>query len=406
MIKYFTITLLLVISLTSCVITTKNNEIIVLNNTENLIEVDIYNTWSGETETKWTIQKGINKFSLSGDNLYGLYAKGYPEKTLYTHPNVSLTFEPDELILDEINKEINAHYVWSQQIVTGESQSIFHWHKIADKLSCIKDWETFDSILYKFIEDPEFKIKSGVLNSQHLNSYPAAYVLIDKLCESNHISIKRRMEFIQGQLIKSGIPNATKNNFLNHYLLHQSLSLRNDSIIMLSNEYFPEVAKKLTVQYEKLQKDAKLYKGMQFPDFKSNQKIIKNQNLTEGYDYTLIDFWATWCIPCIKQMPEMNQYAIDLQDKIQFVSLSVDNERDLTKYHNISDKYNAINHYWLSDTTTIREELGIKGLPRMVLLNKEGKIIDPNFPHLYEPLAKLWIKSLANRPTEKVVEKH
>jgi thiol-disulfide isomerase/thioredoxin len=403
-IKTITITILLVISLTSCVINTQNSEVIILNNTDSIIEADLYNTWSGETESKWKLQKGINKFSLNRNSLYGLYAKGYPEKTIYNHSNTSITFEKDELILDEINQEVNAHHIWSQQIITGESQSIFHWKK--NNLNCLSDWKTFDSLLFKSIEDSTFTVKKGALNSKNLTSYPAAYILIDKVLDNKFVSISKKMNHIHKKLTFSGIQSTTKNKFLRQYLTPQSLSLRNDSIIHYADKYFPEVAKIIKAKYQKLKASAKLKSGMNFPDFIHKGDLIKSTELVKNYEYTIIDFWATWCIPCIKQMPEMNDFAIQYKDNIQFVSLSVDNERDYEKWLNIASKYNAINHYWLSDTTTVRDDMGIKGLPRMILLDKEGKIIDPNFPHLYDPLAKLWINSLANMPLKKVAEKH
>lgn len=48
--------------------------------------------------------------------------------------------------------------------------------------------------------------------------------------------------------------------------------------------------------------------------------------------YTLIDFWGTWCIPCIKKMPELVEiYAKADTSKIQFVSICYDDPLNIEK---------------------------------------------------------------------------
>jgi thiol-disulfide isomerase/thioredoxin len=403
-IKSITIIPLLVLLLTSCVNTTQKAEIIVLNNTDSTIKVEIYNTWSGDSIDNWNLQKGINKFTLPLEQLKGIYANGFPEKTIYIHPNTTLTFEKDELILDEINKEVNAHFIWSQQIITGESESIFHWHISKNKFKCLRDWKKFDSLLFKLIKNPEFRIADGALKSTYLNAYPAAYMLLDKVCQNDIVSLNGKMTYINAQLENAGTNELAKNNFLLHYLTPQKYSLRNDSIIILTEKYFPHLSDRIKSKYEILKSNAKLKTGNKFPDFISEGSSIKTEDLTRNYKYTIIDFWATWCIPCIKQMPQMNDYALRFKNEIQFVSLSVDNKKDYNKYKEITAEFSSIKHYWLSDTTTIRENLGIKGLPRMILLDNNGKIIDPNFPHLYDTISHLWIKSLAKKERPMVSE--
>jgi thiol-disulfide isomerase/thioredoxin len=400
-IKSTTIALVLAIFMVSCVSTTNKQDIVILNNTNDIIEVDVYNTWSGKTIAKWILQKGINKTTLNKSNLYGFYAKGFPEKTFYAHNNTSITFQNEEVLLDTINQDINAHIIWSQQIITGESQSIFHWNENSLNLQSINDWKTFDSILYKITENPDYKIAKGALASKHLLSYPAAYPLIDNIFKNQEVSLNKKMQKLSIDLRESKINSEVQNKFLSHYLMPHKVNLRNDSIIDLTEKYFPPTYTLLKPIYDSLQANAIIKVGDLFPDFISEGETIKIQDLTKNYKYTLIDFWATWCIPCIKQMPHMNKYAIELDNEIQFVSLSVDNQKDYKKWTEIAQEYKSITHFWLSDTTDIRKNLGVKGLPRMILLDNKGNIVDPDFPHLYEPIAHEWIKSLARQKKTK-----
>lgn len=47
--------------------------------------------------------------------------------------------------------------------------------------------------------------------------------------------------------------------------------------------------------------------------------------LSDLHEKTLIvNYWATWCAPCIKEIPELNQLAIDYQNRLTLVGVNFD----------------------------------------------------------------------------------
>ena len=45
----------------------------------------------------------------------------------------------------------------------------------------------------------------------------------------------------------------------------------------------------------------------------------------------VVSFWATWCIPCLKEMPHLNELAGEFGDQVSFVAISVDNSKSMAK---------------------------------------------------------------------------
>jgi thiol-disulfide isomerase/thioredoxin len=51
------------------------------------------------------------------------------------------------------------------------------------------------------------------------------------------------------------------------------------------------------------------------------------RNYFDGDSLVVLNYWATWCMPCIAEMPILNEVKRDFQDKkVAFVSLSVDTD--------------------------------------------------------------------------------
>jgi len=94
----------------------------------------------------------------------------------------------------------------------------------------------------------------------------------------------------------------------------------------------------------------------------------------------LIDFWASWCGPCRKEMPNVVKAYAKYKDKgFEIYGVSLDQEKDrwveaIAKdgitWPQVSDL-----KYWSSDAAKL---YNVQGIPYTVLLDKEGKIIAKN----------------------------
>jgi len=100
--------------------------------------------------------------------------------------------------------------------------------------------------------------------------------------------------------------------------------------------------------------------------------------------YIYIDFWATWCGPCIKEIPSLIELEKEYHGKdIAFVSISFDKDADVPKWKNFIKK-NTMGNIQLWANTEGNKRLtkswNISSIPRFVILDREGKVVDSNAP--------------------------
>lgn len=101
------------------------------------------------------------------------------------------------------------------------------------------------------------------------------------------------------------------------------------------------------------------------------EKKIHVQGLSSKY--ILIDFWATWCAPCIKEQRYLKEnFAKFTQKGISIVAISIDEDKQKWKKFLQKANYPWIN---LLDTKNYRQKFGIEEIPRNILLNENREII-------------------------------
>ena len=95
--------------------------------------------------------------------------------------------------------------------------------------------------------------------------------------------------------------------------------------------------------------------------------------------YVLIDFWASWCAPCRKELPNVVKLYNQYKSK-GFTVYSVSLDKDISAWKKAiqDDNLSWPNHVsdllgWESELPTL---YGFQGIPHTVLIDKEGKIIE------------------------------
>lgn len=91
--------------------------------------------------------------------------------------------------------------------------------------------------------------------------------------------------------------------------------------------------------------------------------------------YILLDFWATWCKPCIGEIKNIKQAYMDFnKDKLQIVGILINENKE--KVQSFIDK-NKIDWSQIFDEESIVKNIfSVKGIPDPILISPEGVIIE------------------------------
>ncbi len=95
--------------------------------------------------------------------------------------------------------------------------------------------------------------------------------------------------------------------------------------------------------------------------------------------YVYIDLWASWCVPCIKEVPYLQELEKALENpNVVFVSISTDSTekpwRDRMKQHNMHG------NQWLNTDGKLCDKLNVSGIPHFLIYDKEGHLLTYNAP--------------------------
>lgn len=93
-----------------------------------------------------------------------------------------------------------------------------------------------------------------------------------------------------------------------------------------------------------------------------------------------VDVWATWCGPCIKQIPALQKLEEEYHgENITFLSVSVDNDKDAW-LKMVNEKELGGTQLWAGGWSGITKDYAIFGIPRFMLFSAEGNVISTNAP--------------------------
>jgi len=84
--------------------------------------------------------------------------------------------------------------------------------------------------------------------------------------------------------------------------------------------------------------------------------------------FLLIDFWATWCGPCRRSIPELNALHAKFKDRLVIVGLSDESEDDVRKMTSPKIEYFVA----IDPSGKTRNEVEVRGIPHAILMDPKG----------------------------------
>ena len=125
---------------------------------------------------------------------------------------------------------------------------------------------------------------------------------------------------------------------------------------------------------------AKLTDQIQFPTFtvfdSKEKPIILNLNDGSNKNGYVVNFWATWCVPCKKELPDLSLLDQKLEKyKIDVLTISID-KKNIKDQIIFLQKNGATNltHYF-DKKMDIFKAIKLRGVPTTILVDRTGLIV-------------------------------
>ena len=107
------------------------------------------------------------------------------------------------------------------------------------------------------------------------------------------------------------------------------------------------------------------------------QKWITPQPVTTG-KFVLVDFWATWCGPCKRAIPELNNFNKKFGDRLVVIGISDEPVETVNQLKDVKIEY-----YSAVDTRArVKNKLNVTGIPHCILIDPKGIVRWEGFPSL------------------------
>lgn len=254
--------------------------------------------------------------------------------------------------------------------------------------------EEYYSTLEKYVQEDESLIDLDIYREFVIE---AALVLGSKDKEISGIYNKNvaRMKYIAQHF---------KNDKLKQYLLNE-IAIRQikkngiNNITELENIYNtyvtdPALRTAYKTEYDK-QNIAVV--GKLSPDFQAKDLNGKTYSLKDFKGkYLYIDMWATWCGPCKREMPYLKELENKMEGKnITFLGLSIDEDKVAWEKMVKSGELSGV-QLLLGRGSRFQRDYNINGIPHFILIDPDGKIINPKAVRPSSPDAEKILKALSD----------
>ncbi len=108
-----------------------------------------------------------------------------------------------------------------------------------------------------------------------------------------------------------------------------------------------------------------------------NGKQVNIADYGKSGKITVVSFWATWCVPCKKELTNMADLYDEWKQKynMRLVAVSIDDSRNSTKVKPIVDGQRWTYDVLLDVNQDLKRQLNIQSVPFTMLVNASGKIV-------------------------------
>jgi len=343
-----------------------------------------------------------NQFKDNSQWLYRDKINAFREKMPKDLPidelkNKYLNFEKE--LLSEIDMRVkrdSLNNILRDYLTYSASYSIYN--EIFQYSRIIKDQNQKQALL-SFIND-SIVYNSRAMVSSDYNTFQAFYKSFVNQMRGEQIRAKSRAEFVKKSVqlsftVEKGIwaEYLAASKLSNFASMEEELTQPIiDSLSDLIGNSFSDtyIRQYLLALYSKTGQKIKENENLKLPDYAvlykldtlSGEQLFNKIVADNARKVIYIDFWGTWCSPCIEQMP-YSQKINDLfkGEDVSFVYLCSRSDakswEKAIKNHQINGNHVNLNPLQYE---YFKDRFSIVGVPRYMLIDKQGKIVNADAP--------------------------
>ncbi|WP_456378282.1 TlpA family protein disulfide reductase [Lutibacter sp.] len=336
-------------------------------------------TGAGSNISNYLFKVSTNAKEIKGkgDDIYLLNEDDYKAKL------IEIKKTSEEILANSIGiseefkekEKRNIKYSYLQQLDIYQSYHA-HYAKKPDFKTSKGYLTELDSINYDNEEDFLFSPSYKSIVTSHYNKEAKKLVETDSI--ASDIAFLKVVASIPNEIIKNSLlfDNAK-------YGVTYTEDLETYYNLFMEASTNEENKKVITESYNKLKIVSKGQPSPKFIDYENFAGGTTSLDDLKG-KYVYIDVWATWCGPCKREIPFLQKLEKQYHGKnIEFVSLSVDKLKDHDTWKAMVEEKQLggiqlfADKSWESDFVT---GYLIKGIPRFILIDPNGNIVNSNAP--------------------------
>jgi len=281
------------------------------------------------------------------------------------------------------NAILNDSY-WSLRSVLQKEKTPLEGNKLQDLIGEIesidpsfskRNDEQLKSISYQkfFRSIPVIEFKPRTLkieNEGSASSSPDLISLYDSVRASNLFTDSEKL-VLQHEYVDQMFTNSA------HFDIEDRLiyltRFKND---FQDTALFNQLVEKYDVKFE-------IDEALQLEDANGNSLTLSELVTSKKGSVIYLDFWASWCGPCIREIPSSKSLKANVQDqKIVMIYLSTDRREKPWKQAMTKHDFGGKNHYRITnaDNSLAMNQLEVIFIPRYMIFDKNGQLVNNDAP--------------------------